>query len=74
MQASLQLELLLEMLQDPRVARCLSLAPMGHRSAAARSGFGVSRQVSLSVLCGNFWLKQDEHAHPYLIKDTPTFQ
>ena len=58
-QASLQLELLLEMLQDPRVARCLSLVPLGHRSAAAVSQgewLWVSCQVSVSVLCGNFRL------------------
>ena len=60
MQASLQLELLLEMSQDPRVARCLSLAPLGRRSAAAVSQgewlWGFLSSVS-QCLCGNFRLR-----------------
>jgi len=36
-QANLQLELLLEMSDDLRVARCLSLMPLGRRTAAAVS-------------------------------------
>ena len=66
-QASLQLELLLEMSQDPRVARCLSLAPLGRRTAAAVSqgewqegriwGSRQEMKLSVRVLSGIFRLR-----------------